>query len=155
MTSRESREQKQDAALSEKMLDERIQQDFRELHNKMFKNSLDWLLPKKMIPVMVEISGIDGEKKVNAITKEERRRLLGFLKRFPLRVKKVAEIDLAIVTAGGVELKEVDPKTMHSKIIDNLYLAGEILDLDGPTGGFNLQVCWSTGFVAGDSIKAF
>jgi predicted Rossmann fold flavoprotein len=139
--------------LSEKILDERLQQDFRALSNKMFKNSLAWLLPKKMIPAMVKMAGISGEKKVNAITREERHRLLGLLKRFPLGVKKVAEIELAIVTAGGVDLKEVDPKTMKSKIVDNLYLAGEILDIDGPTGGFNLQMCWSTGFVAGDSIK--
>jgi len=140
-------------ALSEKILDERLQKDFTAQSNKMFKNSLDWLLPKKMIPMMVGISGIAGEKKVHTMTRAERQKLLKLLKSFPLEIKAVAGFETAIVTAGGVDLREVDPKTMKSRIIDNLFLAGEVLDLDGPTGGFNLQVCWSTGFVAGENIK--
>lgn len=140
-------------ALSNEVLDKRIQQDFQEFNNKMFKNSLDNLLPKKLIAVIIQLSKIDPNKKVNTITKTERKILLELLKTFSLNVKKIGGFEKAIVTAGGVDLKEVDPKTMRSKLVDNLYLAGEVLDLDGPTGGFNLQVAWSTGFVAGDSIN--
>lgn len=138
-------------ALDFSVLDKRVQRDFSEFSNKIFKNSLDDLLPKKIISTMIDLSGIDPLKKVNSITQEERKKLLHLLKEFKLRVKKVDEFTNAIITTGGVPLKEVDPKTMKSKIIENLYLAGEILDLDGPTGGYNLQVCWSTGFVAGES----
>ena len=139
-------------ALSEQALDKRVLRDFQELNNKMFKNSLDQLLPKKLIPVVVRLSKIDEDKKVNSISKEERKKLVKLLKSFELKLIKVGGFDKAIVTSGGVELKEVDPKTMQSKIIPNLYLAGEVLDLDGPTGGYNLQVAWSTGYVAGDSV---
>lgn len=132
-------------------LDERVQRDFSENSNKLFKNSLNELLPQKLISIMIRFSGIDPDKKVNTVTKEERKKLLHLLKEFELTVKDLLGFDKAIVTAGGVDLKEVDPKTMRSKIIDNLYFAGEILDVDGPTGGYNLQVCWSTGFVAGES----
>ncbi len=132
-------------------LDKRIQRDIAEIPNKMFKNSLDRLLPKKMIPVMILLSRIDPNKKVNLITKEERKRLLHLLKELSFEIKKVAGLDQAIVTAGGAELKDIDPKTMRSKPVENLYLAGEILDIDGPTGGYNLQACWSTGYVAGQS----
>jgi len=139
-------------ALDFKTLDGRIQKDFSLQNNKMFKNSLDWLLPKKLIPIIVKLSKISPEKKINSITKVERKMLLHLIKDFRLHIKNLESFELAIITAGGVNLAEVDPKTMQSKIINNLYLAGEVLDLDGPTGGFNLQVAWSTGFTAGDSI---
>lgn len=138
-------------ALDFKKLDQRIQRDFKEASNKMFKNSLDDLLPKKLIPVIISLSGIDSEKKINAVTKEERKKLLHLLKEFKLRVKSLESFDKAIITAGGISLKEVDSKTMQSKIVENLYFAGEVLDLDGPTGGYNLQLCWTTGFVAGSN----
>ncbi len=139
-------------ALEFKILDKRIQIDFSKMKNKMFKNSLDLLLPKKLIPVIIKLSKIDEEKKTNSITKEERSRLLHLLKEFELNVLRLDGFNKAIVTAGGVDLKEVDPKTMKSKIIDNLYLAGEVLDIDGPTGGYNLEVAWSTGYSIGDDF---
>jgi len=132
-------------------LDKRIQRDFMEGNNKMYKNSLDKLLPQKLIPLMIKLSKIDPEKKVNLITHEERIGLVHLIKEFTLELKELAGYNKAIITAGGVKLSQVDPKTMQSKVVENLYLAGEILDLDGPTGGYNLQICWSTGFVAGDS----
>jgi predicted Rossmann fold flavoprotein len=138
-------------ALDYPELDSRVQKDFQAASKKIFKNSLDDLLPQKLIPVMIELSGIDPEKKVNSVTREERKKLLHLLKEFGLEVKGLAGYDQAIITIGGVALSEIDPKTMKSKVIDNLYLAGEILDLHGPTGGFNLQQCWSTGYSAGDS----
>ncbi len=133
-------------------LDKRIQKDFQEGNNKMFKNILDKLLPQKLIGVIIELSKIDSDKKVNLITREERKRLLHLLKEFTLNVKGLTGYSKAVVTAGGVDLSEVDPRTMKSKLIDNLYFAGEILDIDGPTGGYNLQVCWSTGFAAGEGV---
>ncbi|MBU4360983.1 NAD(P)/FAD-dependent oxidoreductase [Patescibacteria group bacterium] len=139
-------------ALEFKILDKRIQNDFSKMKNKMFKNSLDLLLPKKMILVIIKLSKIDGEKKTNSITKEERNRLLHLLKDFKLEVKKIDGFNKAIVTAGGVDLKEINPKTMKSKIINNLFIAGEVLDLDGPTGGYNLEASWSTGYCAGDNF---
>ncbi|MFA6533703.1 MAG: NAD(P)/FAD-dependent oxidoreductase [Patescibacteria group bacterium] len=141
-------------ALTLSELDQRLQKDFSQLANKLFKNSLDWLLPQSLIPVMVWLSGINPEKKVNSLTREERKKLLVLLKDFRLKVKSLGGWERAIVTAGGVELREVDPKTLRSKIIPNLYLAGEILNLDGPTGGFNLQVCWSTGFAVGENFES-
>ncbi|MCK5490758.1 MAG: NAD(P)/FAD-dependent oxidoreductase [Candidatus Pacebacteria bacterium] len=138
-------------ALDQQKLDKRIQRDFMEGNNKMFKNSLDKLLPQKLIPVIIKLSEIDADKKVNLITHKERMKLLNFIKEFTLELKELSDYNKAIITSGGVKLNEIDPKTMKSKLIDNLYLAGEILDLDGPTGGYNLQVCWSTGYVAGDS----
>lgn len=140
-------------ALDFEKLDRRIQRDFQERNNKIFKNSLDKLLPQKLIPVVIKLSKIDSEKKVNLITKEERKRLLHLIKEFDLGLKELAGYDKAIVTAGGVDLKEIDPATMKSKLIDNLYFAGEIIDVDGPTGGYNLQVCWSTGYVAGENAS--
>ncbi len=140
-------------ALDFKILDKRIQYDFAELSNKMFKNSLDGLLPKKLIPVVIKLSRIDPEKKVNSITKEERKKILHLLKNFKLTVAKLDGFNKAIVTAGGVDLKEVNPQTMQSKIINNLYLAGEVLDLDGVTGGFNLQAAWSTGYMVGEYLN--
>ncbi len=135
-----------------KTLDRRVQDDFTKLSNKLFRNSLRGLLPQKLIPIIMELSKIDPDKLVNSISKEERKALLHSLKNFELNVKSLHGFNKAIVTSGGVSLKEVDPKTMQSKIIKNLYFAGEILDLDGPTGGYNLQSCWSTGYAAGDNI---
>jgi len=133
-------------------LDKRIQRDFQKGLNKLFKNSLNELLPKKLIPIIIKLSRIDPNKKTNSITKEERRKLLHLLKEFSLEIKGLEGFKKAIITTGGVKLSEVDQKTMKSKLIDNLYFAGEILDLDGPTGGYNLQVCWSTGYIAGESV---
>jgi len=138
--------------LDYKKLDNRIQKDFEKYHNKFFINSLNDLLPKKLIPVIIKLSKIDPKKKVNSITKEERKILLHLLKDFELSIKSLYGFNKAIITSGGVNLREVDPKTMQSKIINNLYLAGEILDIDGPTGGYNLQASWSTAYIAGDSI---
>lgn len=132
-------------------LETRMRKDFQDGPNRLLKNCLDALLPQKIIPVIVRLAGIDPEKKVNFITKEERKRLLHLLKEFSLEVAGLMGFDKAIVTAGGIDLTEVEPKTMRSKLIGNLYFAGEILDLDGPTGGYNLQVCWSTGYLAGEA----
>ena len=134
-------------------LDERILRDFQESNNKLFRNSLDKLLPQKLIPVIIRLSKINPDKRVNLITKEERRNLVHLLKEFSLEVVDLVGFEKAIVTTGGVDLREVDPKTMQSKIIDNLYLAGEVLNIDGPTGGYNLQVCWTTGHVAGENVN--
>ena len=138
-------------ALDYPVLDKRIQKDFEEQKNKQFKNSLNKLLPKKLIPVIIELSEIEENKKVNEITKVERKKIIKLLKEFELSVKGLVGFEKAIVTSGGVDLKEVDPKTMKSKIIENLYFAGEILDIDGPTGGYNLQIAWSTGYLAGEN----
>lgn len=140
-------------ALSFPQLDQRIQRDFQKKSNRFFKNSLDDLLPQKLIPIVLQISQIPLSKKVHSLTKEERKKILHLLKEFKLKIKKLDGYQKAIITAGGVNLKEVDPLTLQSKIINNLYLAGEILDLAGPTGGYNLQVCWLTGWVAGNRIK--
>jgi len=139
-------------ALSFVVLDNRIQRDFKENINRMFKNSLDALLPKKLIPVIIKLSEIDPDKPVNEVTKEERNKLLHLLKELKLTIRNISGFGKAIITSGGVSLKEVEPKTMQSKIVNNLYFAGEILDIDGPTGGYNLQVAWSTGYVAGESV---
>ena len=127
-------------ALSDEQLDHRILRDFQKVMNKEFKNSLDHLLPKKAIPVMIELSGIPGHKKVNEITKEERRRLLSLMKDFTLTVTGARGFKEAIITQGGIDVKEIDPGTMESKKIKGLYFAGEVLDLDAVTGGFNLQI---------------
>ncbi|MFH1457321.1 MAG: NAD(P)/FAD-dependent oxidoreductase [Patescibacteria group bacterium] len=139
-------------ALGFEVLDKRIQQDFLKFKNKMFKNALDMLLPKKLITVFIKLSDIDENKKVNSVTKQERKKIINLLKDFKLKVKRVDDFNKAIITVGGVALNEIDPKTMRSKIISNLYFAGEILDLDGPTGGFNLQIAWSTGYTVGDNF---
>jgi len=132
-------------------LDNRIKRDFAKYSNKLFKNSLNDLLPQKLIPLIIRFSGISPEKKVNTIIKEERSKLVRSLKNIEMNVSGVCGFNQSIVTSGGVSLKEIDSKTMKSKIIDNLFLAGEIIDLDGPTGGYNLQVCWTTGYLAGQS----
>lgn len=136
-------------ALYIEKLDERILRDFSTEKNKMFKNSLDALLPKKMIDTIVELSNINPNKKVNEITKKERENLVNLLKKFAITIKGFRSIEEAIVTAGGVTIKEINPKTMESKIINGLYFAGEIIDVDAYTGGFNLQIAYSTGYTAG------
>ena len=134
-------------ALDENKLDERILRDFNTEKNKEFKNSLNQLLPQKMIPVIVDKMGIN--RKVNEITKEERRKLVKILKDFRIKIKGFRPVEEAIVTAGGINIKEINPKTMESKIVKGLYFAGEIIDVDAYTGGFNLQIAYSTGFTAG------
>ena len=136
-------------ALSTKKLDDRILRDFTEFKNKQFKNSLEKLLPHKLINPIIKLSKIDPDKKVNEITKEERTRLVELLKNFTIEIKGFRPIDEAIVTSGGIKISEINPKTMESKLIKNLYFAGEIIDVDSYTGGFNLQIAYSTGFVAG------
>jgi len=139
-------------ALDNQMLDKRIQRDFLETKNKDFINSLFALLPKKLIPVIVKLSGIEPSKKVNEITKEERKNLVKLIKNFEISVVDFYSIDAAIVTSGGVDVKEIDPKTMKSKLVDNLYFAGEVIDVDAYTGGFNLQIAFSTGVVCGRNM---
>ena len=136
-------------ALSEEKLNDRILRDFNEEKNKMFRNSLDKLLPQKLIPIIIKISGIDPNKKVNEITKIERKNLVKLLKNFEITIKGFRSIDEAIITSGGIKIKEINPKTMESKIIKGLYFAGEIIDVDAYTGGFNLQIAYSTGYTAG------
>ncbi|MBP1744609.1 MAG: FAD-dependent oxidoreductase [Firmicutes bacterium] len=139
-------------ALTADELDKRIQKDFAKNINKAFKNSLDELLPKKMIPVIVELSHIDPDKKVNMITKEERKQLVTLLQNLEFNVKGLRPVAEAIITAGGIDVKEIDPSTMKSKIINNLSFAGEIIDIDAVTGGYNIQLALSTGYLAGTSI---
>jgi predicted Rossmann fold flavoprotein len=134
-----------------KNLDQRIQENFIKDHNKLFKNSLDNLLPHKFIPVIIKLSKINPEKKVNSINKEERYRLVNLFKNFEMTPFGLLGFNSAIVTSGGVMLEEIDNLTMKSKLVDNLFFAGEIINLDGPTGGFNLQLSWSTGSLAGES----
>lgn len=136
-------------ALTEEKLNDRILRDFEESKNKTFKNSLDKLLPQKLIPVIIERSKISPEKQVNSITKQERMELIKLLKEFEVTIKAFRKIEDAIITSGGINVKEVNPKTMESKKVQGLYFAGEILDVDSYTGGFNLQIAYSTGFVAG------
>ena len=134
-------------------LEKKLQNDFHLAASKMFKNYLAGLVAPKLTPVIIRLSGINEKKQVNAITKVERQALVKALKEFTLEIKELKSFNKAMITAGGVDVKEVDPKTMLSKLYENLYLAGEILDLDGPTGGYNLQICWSTGYAAGDSAN--
>ncbi len=141
-------------ALNEEQMDLRVRRDFEENHNRQFKNALGKLFPSKLIPVMVELSGIDPEKKVNVISREERRRFVHFIKHLPMTVTGLRDFNEAIITRGGVQTKEVDPGTMESKYVRGLYFAGEVLDLDALTGGFNLQIAWSTAYAAGSSIPA-
>ena len=138
-------------ALSEEKLDARILRDFEEQKNKQFKNSLDKLLPQKLIPVIIEKTNINESKKINEITKQERQKLVNELKHFKISINGTRPIEEAIVTSGGINIKEINPKTMESKLINGLYFAGEIIDVDCLTGGYNLQVAWSTGYTAGIS----
>ena len=140
-------------ALTEEQLDDRILRDFKEFKNKQFKHSLDKLLPQKMIPLILELSGIDENKRVNEVTKEERKTLIQLLKNFTITIKQFRPVEEAIITCGGINTKEINPKTMESKIIKGLYFAGEIIDVDAYTGGFNLQIAYSTGYTAGASIS--
>ena len=140
-------------ALTEEQLDDRILRDFKEFKNKQFKHSLDKLLPQKMIPLIIELSGINDNKRVNEVTKEERKTLIQLLKNFTITIKQFRPVEEAIITCGGINTKEINPKTMESKIIKGLYFAGEIIDVDAYTGGFNLQIAYSTGYTAGASIS--
>ena len=139
-------------ALDEKKLDARILRDFSKYSNREFRNALGDLAARSMIPVLVRMSGIPEDKPVREITREERRELGRLLKAFPVQVKGFRPIDEAIVTAGGVNIREIDPRTMGSRLVSGLFFAGEVLDLDAYTGGFNLQIAWSTGRCAGQSV---
>ena len=139
-------------ALDFSKLDKRVQRDFKKYQNKSFKNCLSDLLPRKLIPIIVKLSNIDPEKKANSITREERHNLVKLLKNLEMAAEGLLGFDSAIITSGGISLEEIDDKTMKSKIINNLFFAGEIIDIDGPSGGFNLQICWSTGYLAGESL---
>lgn len=136
-------------ALDETKLDNRIKRDFEKYKNKDLQNGLQDLLPSKMILPVLELAKLDGEKKINSVTKEERLELLKTLKGFEIAIKGFRPIEEAIVTAGGISIKEINPKTMESKIVEGLYFAGEIIDVDAYTGGFNLQIAYSTGYTAG------
>lgn len=136
-------------ALNMEVLDKRIQRDFEKYTNKEFKNSLDELLPQKLIPIIIKRSGINSDKKVHQITREERLKLVESIKNLKVNITGFMPIDIAIVTCGGIDVKQVNPKTMESKIISNLFFAGEMLDVDAYTGGFNLQIAFSTAVAAG------
>ena len=136
-------------ALDEDKLDARLLREFEEQSNRDFVNALGALLPKAMVPVMVERTGIPGDNKVHSVTRQQRRRLLELLKCFTIEITGTRPVEEAIVTSGGIKVSEIDPKTMHSKLINGLYFAGEIIDVDAYTGGFNLQIAWATGHVAG------
>ncbi len=136
-------------ALDEKTLDARLLRDFEKFSNRDFLNALDELLPKKIIPFVIARSGIDERKKVNVITKEERHNLIKAIKEIEISIDGFRGIEEAIVTSGGISVKEIDPSTMESKIVKGLYFAGEVIDVDAYTGGFNLQIAFSTGYLAG------
>lgn len=140
-------------ALTEEQLDQRVLRDFEENHNRQFKNAITKLFPTKLIPVMLELGGIDPEKKVNSIEKEERKQFVHLIKHFRMTLTGLRGYLEAIITKGGVHVKEIDPGTMESKLVKGLYFAGEVLDLDALTGGFNLQIAWSTGYAAGNAIQ--
>lgn len=139
-------------ALTIEQLDARILRDFEEFKNKQFKNSLDNLLPKKLIPVIILLSEIEPEKKTSLITREERLKLVNAMKAMTLSISSLREYNEAVITKGGVAVKEINPTTMESKLIKNIYFVGEVLDLDALTGGFNLQIAWSTAYSAGMSV---
>ena len=140
------------SALDEQTLDKRILRDFEANKNKAYINSLDALLPKKLIPVIAELSGIDAHKQVNSISKAERHSLLSCLKSLEFDVRRLRSVTDAIVTSGGVSVKEINPKTMESKIEKGIFFAGEVIDVDAYTGGFNLQIAFSTGYLAGMNV---
>ena len=139
-------------ALDNKELDKRLLKDFEEYRNKRFKNALDKILPQKIIPVVIEKSGIDPEKQVNEITKAERARLVESLKAFGININGTEGFKQAVITAGGIDTKNINPSTMESKLVERLFFAGEVIDVDGVTGGFNLQIAFSTGMLAGRSV---
>lgn len=139
-------------ALDVEQLDHRILREFDEMKNKQFKNSLGHLLPAKMIPIMIALSGIDPDTKVNEISREQRQNLLHLFKNMPLTITGLRDFKEAIITKGGVSVKDINPSTMESKLVQGLYFCGEVLDLDALTGGYNLQIAWSTGHLAGISV---
>ena len=139
-------------ALTHDELDKRVQKDFKKYINKDFKNSLDELLPQKLIPIIISLSNIEENKKVNEITKEERKNLVNLMKGLKVSIKGLRPIEEAIVTSGGVDTLEIDPSTMKSKLIDNLSFAGEVIDVDAFTGGYNVQIALSTGYLAGSKL---
>ena len=139
-------------ALSIEQLDQRVLRDFEENMNKQFKNAIGKLFPAKLIPIMLELSGIDPDKKVNLISKEERQNFVSLIKSFEMTITGLRDFNEAIITKGGVKVKEINPATMESKLVQGLYFVGEVLDLDALTGGFNLQIAWSTAYAAGNSI---
>ena len=140
-------------AHTEEQLDQRVLRDFEENHNRQFKNAITKLFPTKLIPVMLELGGIDPEKKVNSIEKEERKQFVHLIKHFRMTLTGLRGYLEAIITKGGVNVKEIDPGTKESKLVKGLYFAGEVLDLDALTGGFNLQIAWSTGYAAGNAVQ--
>lgn len=140
-------------ALPREQLDARLVRDFEENKNRQFKNGLGGLLPSKMMPIVMELSGISMEKQMNSITREERLRLVELLKAFPMTLTGLRDFNEAIITKGGICVKDINPSTMESKHTKGLYFAGEVLDVDAMTGGYNLQIAWSTGYLAGNSIE--
>ena len=138
-------------ALSIEQLDKRIQRDFEEFINKNFSNALDSLLPQKLIPVIIELSGISPFNKIHQITKEQRLNLVNILKNLQLTITGTRPINEAIITSGGIATNEINPSTMESKLVSGLYFAGEVIDVDAYTGGFNLQIAFSTGYLAGEN----
>ncbi len=140
-------------ALSMEQLEKRVLRDFEENQNRQFKNAVGKLFPSKLIPVMIELSGIGEEKKVNVISSEERQKFMSLIKNLPVTLTGLRGYNEAIITKGGVKVKEIDPSTMESKLVKGLYFAGEVLDLDAVTGGFNLQIAWSTAYAAGMAVS--
>ena len=140
-------------ALTEQQLDQRILRDFEKFKNKEFKNSLSLLLPKKLIDVIIRLSLIPPDKKVNSITKKERHRLLKLIKSMHFKLTKTSGYNQAVITQGGIHLKDINPRSMESKLFKNVYFIGEVLDLDALTGGYNLQIAWSTAYLAGNNIR--
>ena len=139
-------------ALSMEQLDQRVLRDFEENTNKQFKNAIGKLFPTKLVPIMLELSEIDPDKKVHLISKEERQRFVKLIKNFSMTITGLRDFNEAIITKGGVHVKEINPATMESKLVPGIYFVGEVLDLDALTGGFNLQIAWSTAYAAGNSI---
>lgn len=137
------------SALSYEQLDTRVQRDFLECSNKNFINALDKLLPKKIVPVVVRLTGVKPSTKVNQVTREQRARLVNVLKDLKVTILRTRPVEEAIITRGGVDTKQLDPKTMQSKLVSGLFFAGEVIDVDAYTGGFNLQIAFSTGHLAG------
>ena len=139
-------------ALKFEQLDQRVLRDFEENRNRQFKNAVDKLFPAKLKPVMIERSGIHPDKKVNEISREERQRFVAMIKNFDMTLTGLRGYNEAIITKGGVDVRQIDPGTMESRLVKGLYFSGEVLDLDALTGGFNLQIAWSTGYLAGISV---
>ncbi|MBD5460284.1 MAG: aminoacetone oxidase family FAD-binding enzyme, partial [Lachnospiraceae bacterium] len=140
-------------ALSDRQLEERLMREMEENRSRQFRNAVTRLFPSRLVPVMVALSGIDPDKKAGEITKEERRKFADLIRRLPLTVTGCRDYPEAVITKGGVSVKDINPSTMESKKVKGLYFAGEVLDLDAITGGFNLQIAWSTGYLAGSSIE--